>query len=295
MTSARVVCLVRAGGEAEALKRIQRNLAQYLIDAGDRASRIVPLAGDLAQPRLGLTEEQFARLAQDVDVIYHNGAQVHFLHPYSTLKPANVLGTQEVLRLAATTQLKPVHFVSTLSVLSGLSQGTAGGRDRSQRNSGMARKRLRAEQMGRRAAGLVGHGSRDSGDDLASRPDRLAQPNRASESGRRIHAGAAGLHPNCGGTGADSVLEMTPVDYISRATIAIAGIRRRPAGPTTCSIASTFACRTCSIGCAAGYPLEVLPPDQWLAQSAVVGDARCPRRVGRLAAAACQRRSISRR
>ena len=123
LTSARVACLVRAGSETEALKRIRRNLAQYLIEPGTSASRIVPLAGDLSQPRLGLTEEQFARLAHDVDVIYHNGAQVHFLHPYSTLKPANVLGTQEVLRLAATARLKPVHFVSTLSVLSGLSHG----------------------------------------------------------------------------------------------------------------------------------------------------------------------------
>jgi myxalamid-type nonribosomal peptide synthetase MxaA len=38
--------------------------------------------------------------------------------PYSTLKAINVLGTQEVLRLASQIKVKPVHFISTSSVFS---------------------------------------------------------------------------------------------------------------------------------------------------------------------------------
>src|SRR5207248_492124 len=85
--------------------------------------RIVPLAGDLARPRFGLTDERYTQLAAAINAIYHNGAHVNFLHPYENLKAANVSGTQEVLRLATTTRLKPLHFVSMLSVLPHLNSG----------------------------------------------------------------------------------------------------------------------------------------------------------------------------
>jgi thioester reductase-like protein len=51
-------------------------------------------------------------------VIYHNGALVNFVYPYERLKPANVLGTQEILSLASQTRTLPVHYISTLSVFS---------------------------------------------------------------------------------------------------------------------------------------------------------------------------------
>jgi thioester reductase-like protein len=65
-----------------------------------------------------LSEEQFDELSRDIDVIYHNGALVNGLYPYQMLKGANVLGTQEVLRLSCRTRIKPVHYVSTISVFS---------------------------------------------------------------------------------------------------------------------------------------------------------------------------------
>jgi thioester reductase-like protein len=74
------------------------------------------VSGDLSQPLFGLGDQQFQFLASTIDVIYHNGALVNFVEPYPKLKAANVLGTQEVLRLASQFQLKPVHYISTLSV-----------------------------------------------------------------------------------------------------------------------------------------------------------------------------------
>jgi thioester reductase-like protein len=67
---------------------------------------------------LGLSEEQFREMASQTDVIYHKGAFVKFTYPYSVLKLYNVLGTQEILRLASQIKLKAVHFVSTISVFS---------------------------------------------------------------------------------------------------------------------------------------------------------------------------------
>lgn len=100
--------------DAETGKRkIQKTLESYQIWYDSFSGRIIPVIGDLSQPRLGLSENQFQELTELIDVIYHNGAWVHHTSPYSTLKAANVLGTQEVLKLASRVKIKPVHFIST--------------------------------------------------------------------------------------------------------------------------------------------------------------------------------------
>jgi thioester reductase-like protein len=115
-TSATLHCLVRADSAAAGLKRIQKNLEFYGIWQGTFSDRITPVLGDLAQPKFGMDEAVFAALGKQVDVIYHSAASMSFFLPYVANKPINVLGTQEVLRLACTGQLKLVHHVSSLSV-----------------------------------------------------------------------------------------------------------------------------------------------------------------------------------
>ncbi|MFF9915911.1 thioester reductase domain-containing protein, partial [Streptomyces sp. NPDC013457] len=118
-TGARVHCLVRGDDPVQARARLRENLERYQVwDAVD-ADRLSVIVGDLAEPRLGLSEEDFDRLAETVDVVYHNGAQVHWLHPYQSLKASNVGGTEEVLRLAARHRTVPVHYVSTVGVFEG--------------------------------------------------------------------------------------------------------------------------------------------------------------------------------
>jgi thioester reductase-like protein len=73
----------------------------------------VAVAGDLAENRLGMSERVFDALAGEVDAIFHAGALVNLLYPYPQLKPANVGGTREVLRLACRHGATPVHHVST--------------------------------------------------------------------------------------------------------------------------------------------------------------------------------------
>ncbi|MDH6349569.1 linear gramicidin non-ribosomal peptide synthetase LgrD [Brevibacillus sp. 1238] len=114
MTDADIYCLVRASGEEEGLARLRKTLQLYELWDEAQAHRIIPVIGDLAQPRLGLSAGQFDALAATVDVIYHNGALVNFVYPYAALKKANVIGTEEIIRLAAAKKTKPVHFVSTI-------------------------------------------------------------------------------------------------------------------------------------------------------------------------------------
>ncbi|QIS11725.1 amino acid adenylation domain-containing protein [Nocardia arthritidis] len=112
-TELSIHCLVRADNDAAALDRIRAARREYGLDTIEFDSRVTAVAGDLAQPRLGLPAERFLELADDVDVILHNGARVHHFEPYARLRPANVQGTEWILRLATTGIGKSVHFVSS--------------------------------------------------------------------------------------------------------------------------------------------------------------------------------------
>jgi thioester reductase-like protein len=61
---------------------------------GGEWGRVEVVCGDLSRERLGLGEEQFAELANRVDAIYHNGAVVNSVLPYSALRQENVGSTE---------------------------------------------------------------------------------------------------------------------------------------------------------------------------------------------------------
>jgi thioester reductase-like protein len=115
-TQATIYCLVRASSLEAAKQKIVANLERYFLLDEKVESRVVPVLGDLAQPKLGMSGQQFGELAAKIDWIYHNGAFVNLIYPYKPLRAANVLGTQEILRLASQVKVKPVHFISTLDV-----------------------------------------------------------------------------------------------------------------------------------------------------------------------------------
>ncbi len=114
-TEATIYCLVRAGSQRQAAKKLQQCFDSYRISQ-ELSSRVVLLLGDLSQPLFGLPSAQFQTLAGQIDTIYHNGAWVHHTLPYSQLKATNSLGTEEVLRFACRERPKRLHFISTISV-----------------------------------------------------------------------------------------------------------------------------------------------------------------------------------
>jgi thioester reductase-like protein len=115
-TQATFYCLVRAPSFAAGLQRICQNLDRYQLYSDRLRSRIIPVPGDLSAPRLGLSAEQFDTLAHKIDWIYHAAASLNFVFPYALMKPINVLGTQEILRLACQGRPKPVHHMSSFAV-----------------------------------------------------------------------------------------------------------------------------------------------------------------------------------
>jgi amino acid adenylation domain-containing protein/thioester reductase-like protein len=115
-TQAEIYCLVRASDMAEGRQKIEANLQRYMLWKGELNPRVIPVLGDLSQPSLGLSQEKFRALASTLDLIYHCGAFVNLVYPYSALRAANVMGTQSILRLASHEKITPVHFISTIDV-----------------------------------------------------------------------------------------------------------------------------------------------------------------------------------
>jgi len=115
-TQADIYCLVRSPNPESGKMRLQQNLESYDLLNEHFSSRIIPVVGDLSQPQLGLSSEQFHRMASLIDTIYHNGALLSYVYPYSRFKPINVLGTQEIIRLASLIKVKPFHHISSVAV-----------------------------------------------------------------------------------------------------------------------------------------------------------------------------------
>ncbi len=116
-TNAKIYCLIRSKNQQEsAQQRLEQHLHFYSLWDEKFSSRIIPVSGDLSHPQFGLSNESFNKLATTIDVIYHNGAWVNAIYPYSLLKKTNVNGTIEILRLASLGQTKPLHFISTIAV-----------------------------------------------------------------------------------------------------------------------------------------------------------------------------------
>ena len=118
-TGAEVECLVRAPDEEAARRRISAAQARYGHPPLGDAHRVHALPADLSAPRLGLSPDELDALARRTGRIYHSAAQVNFAYPYEWLRATNVDGTRGVAGLALRGGGIPVHYVSTIAVLSG--------------------------------------------------------------------------------------------------------------------------------------------------------------------------------
>ncbi len=75
--------------------------------------RVIPVCGDLRRARLGQSEVNWRFLAENIGTIYHSAAAVNYLFNYESLRPVNVAGTNEILRLAFEGAQKDFNYVST--------------------------------------------------------------------------------------------------------------------------------------------------------------------------------------
>ena len=117
-TDERLYVLVRARHEAHAAQRLWTALLSSLGPetralAAEFHRRVRPVCGDLAGDNLGLTTDAWRTLAAGVHTVYHNAAAVNYLFDYQRLRTANVLGTNEIIRLARDGRAKVLNYMST--------------------------------------------------------------------------------------------------------------------------------------------------------------------------------------
>jgi thioester reductase-like protein len=119
-TSAVYTVLMRATDPLAARERLTAALgAAGLYDhrtARAFDARVRVICGDLEAPRLGLSDRVWSQLAETIDTIVHNGARVDYILDYRALRPSNVEGTRELLRLACDSRRKQFNFVSSTTI-----------------------------------------------------------------------------------------------------------------------------------------------------------------------------------
>ncbi|MEJ5314397.1 AMP-binding protein [Anaerolinea thermophila] len=99
-----LVALVRGRDREDARRRLEREW-WYLPELRSvDPSRVEVLCGDITQPRLGLSDEQYHGLTVSLTHIIHAAADVRLFAPLEELRRINVEGTRHLLELAHAVQ-----------------------------------------------------------------------------------------------------------------------------------------------------------------------------------------------
>ncbi len=116
-TRAKIHILVRSSDERQGKQRLRAAMESMGSCPAELMqmfeSRVIPVCGDLGRTDLALTREVWNFLANEIDTVFHNGATVNYLLNYDRMRDANVIGTNEVLRLAFEGRAKSLNYVST--------------------------------------------------------------------------------------------------------------------------------------------------------------------------------------
>jgi L-2-aminoadipate reductase len=100
-----------------ALNRLRRSLQGYGLWHDEWSARLSCVVGDLSKPKLGIEQHTWQTLSQEVDVVIHNGATVHWVKRYQDMITSNVTSTVEAMKLCNEGKPKLFTFVSSTSVL----------------------------------------------------------------------------------------------------------------------------------------------------------------------------------
>ena len=128
-TGGKLITIVRGTDHDAAYRRLEA-----VFDSGDphlldrfralAAEHLEIVVGDIGEANLGLEQATWDSLAQRVDLIVHPAALVNHVLPYDQLFGPNVVGTAELIRLAITNRIKPITYLSTVSVVVSVEPGT---------------------------------------------------------------------------------------------------------------------------------------------------------------------------
>ncbi|KAH7255075.1 putative NRPS-like enzyme [Fusarium redolens] len=273
-----VACLVRGQTVAEAARRLQANMQKYNLWPDDFAltTKIMVLPGDITSQDLGLGSTKFEWLANWSSAIFHLAAKINFCDSYHEHYNTNILGTRNMLRLAARGRRKTFHYVSSIDTWgqTGYFLGT--------------KRVLEDEPLGPHIQGVrydVGYSqSQWTAEGMVRRMRDRGFPIIIYRPGFIIgHSVTGASNPNdlvsrlissCIKLGAWLKLDLDPayvtVDYVVKAMLHISRSTKN-IGKSYCLLAPQFkesvsVNKTCSLICQAGYRVELTSYPDWIAQ-----------------------------
>ncbi|KAF4952465.1 hypothetical protein FGADI_6699 [Fusarium gaditjirri] len=272
-----VACLVRGQTEAEAARRLQANMQKYDLWPDDFAltTKIMVLQGDVTSRDLGLGLAKFDWLSNWPSAIFHLAAKINFCDSYHEHYDINILGTRNMLRLAARGRRKPFHYVSSIDTWgqTGYFLGT--------------KRVLEDEPLGPHIQGVrydVGYSqSQWTAEGMVRRMRDRGFPTIIYRPGFIIgHSVTGASNPNdlvsrlissCIKLGSWFKLDLDPayvtVDYVVKAMLHISRSTTN-IGKSYCLVApqveeSVSVNKTCSLICQAGYRVELTNYPDWIA------------------------------
>ncbi|KAI8161980.1 Adenylate-forming reductase Nps11 [Colletotrichum sp. SAR 10_70] len=98
-----IYCFTRASSDADAARRVKSSLIQrrlyHTLPATSRR-KLVALATDLADPKLGLSETAYGQVKQDLRTVIHCAWSVNFNMRLSSFEKGNIAGVNHLIALA---------------------------------------------------------------------------------------------------------------------------------------------------------------------------------------------------
>lgn len=110
-----IYCLVRAKNIQDGLDKIIINQKKYDLWNEANLEKIRVICGHLDQNQFGISDKEYEDLSQKISCIFHLGAHVNYIQPYSIHKPANVIGTLNVIKFSVNKRVKPLHYTSSIA------------------------------------------------------------------------------------------------------------------------------------------------------------------------------------
>ncbi|CAF3525176.1 unnamed protein product [Rotaria sp. Silwood1] len=111
-----IYCLIRASDIEHAQQRLEQDLQKCERLSSIDWTRIRCIVGDVSKENLGLTQDLYNELTQQIGLIYHNASIVNLQVPYKALKESNVFGTLNCLEFAVKSNARLVYTSSTASL-----------------------------------------------------------------------------------------------------------------------------------------------------------------------------------
>ncbi|AOM39407.1 thioester reductase domain-containing protein [Xenorhabdus hominickii] len=117
-TNIDVYCLIRAENHTQAMERLTDILSVYDEEKHSQQflHRVIPVLGDVAKSRLGLTKDFYHELADKIDRVIHCAANVSLVASYRKIEPVNVQGTQHIIDFCLKGNV-PMLYTSSFSMV----------------------------------------------------------------------------------------------------------------------------------------------------------------------------------